>query len=320
MDRRQFLATAGLVALLPFAARAQGRPLRRAGIMTALQARADQIRQGLADAGWVEGVNLELIVRITGGDQALVATYADELVALAPDVLVTSATPPTVALARRTSTIPVVFAVVSDPVGSGLVDSLAHPGRNVTGFTNFLPSLSGKWLDMLLQVAPGLTRVGMIHNPTTSLGPYYLDPFLAAAATVGVTPVEIRIANAAEIDMAVAELGSVPGSGLIAMPDSFLNAQADRLTAAVLASGMPAIYSDPQFTRAGGLLSYGIDAVFQTRQTGQYAGRVLDGDLPAELPVQGPTVFQTVINLRTARAQGIDIPATLLTLADEVIE
>jgi ABC-type uncharacterized transport system substrate-binding protein len=331
MRRREFITLlGGAAAAWPLAARAQQpAQVRRVGMLIGYsendpetQARLAAFRQGLEHFGWKEGGSVQIDYRFAPAspDQALV--FAKELVALKPDVLVGNSTPATAALLRETRTIPIVFVGVSDPVGSRFVVSIARPGGAATGFTNFEPSLIGKWLELLKEVAPGITRAAVVFNPTTAPGggSFFLDPFEPVARSLAVEPIAARVNDAEEIESAVAAMGRDPGGSLIVMPDAFTTVHRQLIILLAARYALPAIYPYRYQAVEGGLLSYGVDTVDLMRRAAPYVDRILKGEKPADLPVQAPIKFELVINLRTAKVLGITVPPTLLARADEVIE
>jgi putative ABC transport system substrate-binding protein len=246
---------------------------------------------------------------------------AKELVALQPDLILSAVTPTTAALLEQTRTIPIVFAAVSDPVGSGFVASLARPGGNVTGFQAMVGSLAGKWLELLKEIAPSVTRVAMLFNP--AVAPYaesFLNPFKAAASSFAVEAIAAPVRDLSELESVVAAQAREPNGGLIVMPDTFTDIHRAEIASLAARSGLPAVYPRRIFTEVGGLLSYGIDQPALYRQAATYADRILKGTKPSELPVQAPVKFEMAINLKTAKALGLDVPLFLQQRADEVIE
>jgi putative ABC transport system substrate-binding protein len=247
--------------------------------------------------------------------------FAKELIALQPDLILSSSTPTTAALLQQTRTIPIIFALVVDPVGSGFVASFSRPGGNVTGFTNFEPTMAGKWLELLKEIVPSVNRVAFMFNPNTA--PYaelFVKPFKAAAASLGVAPIVAPLRDAAEIEAVVAAQAREPSSGLIVMPDAFLVARGAEITSLAARYRLPVISPYRSYTELGGLLSYGNDQPNNWRRAATYADRILKGAKPSELPVQTPVKFELVINLKTAKALGIEVPLFFQQRADEVIE
>ena len=331
MKRRKFISLiGGAAAAWPFAARAQqpGR-MRRVGVLFAFfdsdpesQARIAAFQQELESLGWRDGHNIQIDYRWANGDAERFRAFAAELVAARPDVLVGHASPSAEALARATRTIPIIFAVVSDPVGSGLAASLSEPGRNATGFTNFATSTGAKWVEFLKALSPRLARVALLFNPATApgRGSTYLQSVEAAAESFGIDSTHATASNAAQIEDAIATLSRRPNSALIVMPDVFMTNHRDLITALATRHGLPAIYPFRYFADGGGLISYGVDLSDIFRRAASYVDKVLRGALPSSLPVQHLDKFELVINLRTARALGLDVPRILLARANRVIE
>ncbi len=277
--------------------------------------------QGLRTLGWQEGANLHVDWRWAGGDSALFDRYAAELVALGPDVLLAQSTPSVVALRQKTTTIPIVFTMVSDPVGQGFVESLARPGGNITGFSDFNALMAGKWLEMLTQVAPPVRRVAVLYNPATA--PYaglMMRAIEDAAPSFAISARAAPCRNDAEIEAVVAELAQGPRGGLLVLTDIFAIVHRDTILAAASKHRLPTVYFTRSFTLAGGLMSYGIDYADLFLRSANYVDRILKGTSPRDLPVQEPTKFELAINLRTAKARDITLSMTLLATADEVIE
>jgi putative tryptophan/tyrosine transport system substrate-binding protein len=332
MKRRDFITLLGAAAAgWPLAVHAQqSGQMRRIGVLLGGAEGDPQIVEGLTafrtalrDLGWIEGRNIQIDYRFGVADLERMRTFAKELVALRPDVLVGQTTGVTAALQRETKTIPIVFVIVSDPVGSGFVESLPNPGGNITGFINIEASLSGKWIEMLREIMPRVTRAILMYNPATA--PYiafYQQPFEAAARLNGIEPIAAPIATAADIEHAFENYGNRSDTGLVLPPDVFTTTKAnlDLIITLALRTRLPAIYPYRYIVTAGGLISYGIDGTDLYRRAPAYVDRILKGAKPADLPVQLPTKFELAINLKTAKALDIDIPATLLGRADEVIE
>jgi putative ABC transport system substrate-binding protein len=247
--------------------------------------------------------------------------FAKELVALQPDVILSSTTPPTIALMQETRSIPIVFAIVADPVGSGFAESLARPGGNITGFTFTEPSMAGKWLELLKGIAPDVASVAMLFNPASATySEYWLKPFKTAAPLFAVEAIPAPVRDRSELEDIIAAQAREPKSGLIAMPDSFMDTYRAEVTALAARYRLPAVYPFRLFVEVGGLLSYGVDRTDNFRRAAAYVDRILKGAKPSELPVQAPLKFELVINLRTAKAIGLEVPLHLQQLADEVIE
>jgi putative ABC transport system substrate-binding protein len=328
MRRRDFITLLGGAAAWPLAARAQqGERVRRVGVLLAFaeddpgaKVRLAAFRQGLEKRGWSEGRDVRIDVRFApAGTQAQV--LAKELVALQPDVILANSTPVTAALQRESRTIPIVFAAVSDPIGSGFIASLPRPGGNITGVMQYEASVTGKWLAMLREVAPGLVRAALVANPkTATYYDYYVRAGEAVAPSLGIEPVTILIENATDIERAIESYAGALNGGLVFLPDVTTAVHRDLFIALAARHRLPAVYWDRSLVAAGGLMSYGNDLVDTFRQTASYVDRILRGDKPADLPVQAATKFETIINLKTAKALGLTVPPGLLVAADEVIE
>jgi putative ABC transport system substrate-binding protein len=284
------------------------------GNFTALQG-------GLQKLGWTEGRNIQIDARWASADADLVQRFARELVALQPDLIVTQNTPITAALLQQTRTIPIIFANVSDPVGSGFVAGLPRPGGNVTGFIDIEGSMAGKWLELLKEVAPRVTRVAFLFNPATApFAEYYLNPLKTAAASFAVEAIAAPVRDVPELESVIAAQAREPNSGLIVTPEAFMNVHRAVVTSLAAHYHLPAIYPRRFFAELGGLLSYGNDQSDNFRRTATYVDEILKGAKPSELPVQVPVKFELVINLKTARALGLDVSLQLQQRADEVIE
>jgi ABC-type uncharacterized transport system substrate-binding protein len=327
--RRQFIAGLGSAAAWPVAARAQQTErVRRAGVLIAYpktdpiaQSSLSAFVQALTSLGWQEGRNIEIQYRWADGGFDQMQKLASELVALRPDIIFAfHGAPVLTALAQETHTIPIVFSGVSDPVGLGFVESLARPGGNITGFAVYHPSFGSKWLDLLRRIAPDIKRIVLIYNPRTSVPELYLPSIEAAAATFATDLVKTPVLDPAEIEPAIAAATYNSGTGLIFLPDTFLIAHRETIISAVARFRVPAIYALHHFVADGGLMSYGSDLDDLNRRSVSYVDRILKGERPADLPVQQPTTFQFVINIKTAKALGLEIPPMLLSLADEVID
>jgi putative ABC transport system substrate-binding protein len=328
MRRREFITLlGGAAAAWPLAAGAQ-QAARRIGVLMAWaesdpgdQVRVQAFRARLRQLGWIDGGNVRVDYRWTAGVLDRFRTAAEELVALKPDVILADTTPSVVALLRETRTIPIVFVAVTDPVAQGLVTSLARPGGNLTGFTNHEFSMGGKWLGLLKDVAPNITRVGVIYNPTTA--PYaesFVRVIEAAAPSLGVVPIRLPLADPAAIDRAIGEFASEPNGGVLQLPDGFLGVHRDRLIALTAQHHLPAISNDSAWTKRGGLISYAVFVADMYRGAAGYVDRILKGEKVSNLPVQAPTKFELIVNLKTAKALGLKISESFLLLADEVIE
>jgi len=331
MRRRDFIKVVpGSAMTWPLAARAQqSERMRRIGVLMGypendLEGPAffAAFREGLQKLGWMEGRNIQLDTRWVPPDDAEARQrFAKELVALQPDLILSSVTPTTAALLQHTRTIPIVFATVSDPVGSGFVASLARPGGNVTGFQALLGSLGGKWLELLKEIAPHVASVAMLFNP--AVAPYaeaFLNPFKAAASSFAVEPIAASVRDTSELEAVIAAQARAQNGGLIVMPDTFMDVHRAEIISLAARFGVPAIYPRRPFTEVGGLLSYGIDQLDSYRRAAIYVDRILKGEKPSDLPVQAPVKFELVINLKTAKALGLEVPWFLRQRADEVIE
>jgi putative ABC transport system substrate-binding protein len=286
------------------------------------QAWVAAFREGLEKLGLTEGRNIRIDTRwATPGDAEARQRSAKELVALQPDLILSHTTPTTAALLQQTRTIPIVFVQVSDPVGSGFVASFPRPGGNVTGFTNIEPTMAGKWLELLKEIAPRVNRASLLFNPATATYfEYFLNPFKAAAASFAVEAIVAPVRDRSELEAAIAAQAREPNGGLIAMPDSFLLAHRAEVTSLAARYRLPAVYAFRYFAELGGLLSYGSDPPDIFRRAAGYADRILKGAKPGELPVQAPVKFELTINLKTAKALGLDVPLLFQQRADKVIE
>jgi putative ABC transport system substrate-binding protein len=280
------------------------------------------VTQGLAELGWTDGRNLRMDVRWAADNLDRMRTFAKELVDLRPDVILALTTAPTAALQRETRTIPIVFAGVSDPVGSGFVASVRRPGGNITGFAYLEPSMVGKWLELLTEIAPGVKRVAAMFNPDTApyARSYYLPEFEAAARSLKVEPITAPVHSDAEIETVITSLGREPGGGLVVSADNFMLAHRAPIILLAARNNVPAVYWYGVFSRDGGLLSYGPDPMDIFRGSASYVDRILRGTKPADLPVQLPSKFEMAVNVKTAKALGLAVPPSILLRADEVIE
>lgn len=328
MRRREFIGlTGGAVLTLPFAARGQqpGRTRRIAALWPFSetdaegQAQLAAFQQGLREFGWTD---LRIESRWGGGDVERTRACAAELVGLSPDVIFAYFNAQLAPLSRATRTIPIVFVGASDPVGAGYVVSLAHPGGNITGFTLYEPSLAGKWLGVLNEIAPDLKRVALLINPDTAVlrGTFYSQAFEAAAASLGIEAIMAKVYSPADIEAAIGSLGKQPGSGLISAPDTFSEINGDLIVSLVAQHRVPAVYAISRYARSGGLMSYGPNAPDAVKRATSYVDRILRGEKPADLPVQAPVKFDLVVNIKVAKALGLTIPEPFLLRADEVIE
>jgi putative ABC transport system substrate-binding protein len=330
MRRREFIKLLGGAAATWSLSAAPGRgdQLRRIGVLSSL-AETDlegkswdaTFRKRLDELGWVDGRNVHIDYRWGAGSVERLQLFAKELIRLNPEVVLTVATPATAAMQRETHTIPIVFAPVSDPIGSGFVVSLSNPSGNITGFINIEASLSGKWIELIREVSPRVYRVGMMFNPDTApYARYYLDTFRSAASAIAVEPIEAPVHSGAEVEAFLTKFGSETGAGLVVMPDTSTMLFRQTIIALAERYHLPAIYGFGFFAADGGLMSYGIDVADLFRGVASYVDRILKGAKPNELPVQLPTKFELVINLKTAKALGIIFPQRLLIIADKVIE
>ena len=330
MNRREIITLlGGAAAAWPLGARAQRTEgMRRIGVLMGgaesdpeSAPRVTAFERGLTELGWASRRNVLIDYRWAAGEPAHMQVFAKELVELQPDVLLASSTPVVAALGRETGTIPIVFVVVSDPIGSGFVKSLSRPGGNMTGFINIESSLGGKWLELLKEVAPRISRVAVIFNPETAPhADYYVGPFEVAASSLAVKPSTVPVRSVTALEQAIFDLGRAPASGLIVLPDTFTTVHRGVIISAAASSNVPTIYPFRFMAGDGGFISYGVDLIDLFRRAAPYVDRILKGEKPADLPVQQPTKFELVINLKTAKALGLDVPPTLLARADEVIE
>jgi putative ABC transport system substrate-binding protein len=329
LGRRKFLATLGSAAAAwPLAARAQQADrVRRVGVLMNLTAddpeastRVTALAQGLQQLGWTDGRNVRIDYRWGAADADRSRKYAAELVTLAPDVILASGTPAAAALQQATRTVPIVFVNAVDPVGAGLVDSLAQPGGNATGFILFEYGISAKWLELLREIAPQLKRAAVLRQPDIASGIGQLAVIQAAAPSFGVEVRPVGVRDAEEIERAVTAFARSPNGGLIVAASTLAGVHRKLIIALAARHRLPAVYSLRYYATDGGLISYGPNTIDPFRRAADYVDRILRGEKPADLPVQAPTKYGLVINLKTAKALGLDVPATLLARADEVIE
>ena len=330
MRRRDFITLLGGAAVAwPLAARAQqGERVRRIGVLMAYAENDPQAQawyaaflEGLQKLGWTEGRNIRIGTRWVAPDAESMRRLAKELIALQPDLLLSSSTPTTSALLQQTRTIPILFAIVADPVGSGFVASLSRPGGNATGFATLEGSLGGKWLELLKEIAPRVARVAVLFDPATAtFAEYFLAPVKAAAESLGVGTIVAPVHDRSELESIIATQARESNSGLIVIPDSFLQLHRAEVTSLAARYRLPAVYPFREFAEVGGLLSYGVDRLENWRATAAYVDRILKGEKPADLPVQAPSKYELVLNLKTAKALGLDVPWFLQQRADEVIE
>ena len=330
MRRREFLSVMGIAAAWPIAARAQqtDRIPRVAILMGYAEGDAEakallsEFTQALSDFGWIEGRNLRIDIRWAPGRIDLMRTCAKELVSLQPDVILANSTPVTAALKRETSSIPIVFAAVADPVGSGFVASLPRPGGNITGFSSLETSMASKWLELLTEIAPGIKRTVMMFNPDTApyIKSYVLPSFEAAARSLKVASIVAPVHSDAEIEAVITALGRDEGDGLLGMPDNFVEIHRALIISLAAGRNVPAVYQTPVIARDGGLLSYGADFQDIFHRSARYVDSILRGAKPSQLPVQLPTKYLMVVNLKTAKALGLTVPSSILLSADELIQ
>ena len=326
MQRREFLTLLGGAALSPIAVGAQQPTgMRRLGVLLAdvegdppAVAELAAFEKALRDFGWADGRNIRIDKRWGAVDVVRIKTLARELIRLRPDVILAASTSVTAALHGETGTIPIVFVSVSDPIGSGFVASLPRPGGNITGFINIEGSLSGKWIEMLKDIEPGIRRAALLFNPeTATYFEYYQQSFEAAARSSAIEPIMAAARNAGDIERIVTSLGNGASAGLVVTPDTSMRRNRDLIVSLAARYRVPTIYSSRSNVAAGGLISYGIDQTDLYRRAATYVDRILKGANPAELPVEQPTRFQLVINLKAAKALGLEVPQTLLAIADK---
>jgi putative tryptophan/tyrosine transport system substrate-binding protein len=329
MRRREFITLlGGAAAAWPIAVRAQqSERMRRVGVLTVsapddadAQTRLAALRQGLQRFGWIEGRNLQIDARWGAGDAAATRKAATELAALAPDVIVAAGSAGAAAVIQATGTVPIVFVIVPDPVGSGFVESLAQPGGNATGFMMFEYSVSAKWLELLKEIAPGVTRAAVLRDPAITAGIGQFSVIQSVAPSVGVDVSAINMRDGPEIERAVTAFARRPNGGLILTASGLAAIHRELVVSLAARYKLPTVYISRFFVAGGGLVSYGPDFVDQYRRAAEYVDRILKGEKTADLPVQAPTKYELVINLQTAKALGLEVPATLLARADEVIE
>ena len=330
MRRREFtsLLCGATVAWSVAAHAQQAERVRRIGVLMSSaesdpegQSAVAAFRKELRKLGWIEGRNIEIDIRWAAADLESMKRFAKEFVALQPDLILTSSTPAAAAMLQQTHTIPVVFVIVADPVGSGFVASLPRPGGNATGFTPIVRSLGSKWVELLKEIAPQITRVALLFNPpTATFIEGYLDPFKAAAASVGAEAIVTPINDMPDLESLLTTETHEPSTGLVVIPDAFTIRHRAEITALAARYHVPAIYWSRSFTEIGGLISYGPYIVDEYRRAALYADRILKGSKPSELPVQAPVKFELVVNRKTAGSLGLDVPPSLLAAADEVID
>ena len=327
MQRRDFIALLGCAAAWPLAVQGQQPPMRRIGVLVGVaasdkqgQARNAEFLQGMQQLGWTVGRNMQVEYRWGTGSSSDLHKYATELVAMEPEVIFVGGAASLVSLLEVTRTVPIVFAIVPDPVGSGFVSSLARPGGNATGFMQFEYNLCAKWPELLREVAPGVTRAAVLWDPAIppGIGQFAIIQSVAASVGLELTPVNAR--DATEIQRSLAEFARLPHGGLIATGSALTVVHRDLIVTLAAKHKLPAVYFHRQFVDGGGLISYGSDWVDQFRQAATYVDRILRGQKPADLPVQAPTKYELIVNLRTARELGLALPPPLIARADEVIE
>jgi putative ABC transport system substrate-binding protein len=328
MKRRDFITLLGGAAAWPLAARAQQpEQMRRIGVLTpgdendpVRKAYVTAFTQALAGLGWTDGRNVRIDLRWYGDDINRMRALAQELVGLQPGIILTNGTPATAAVQRETRTIPLVFVNVTDPVASGIVARLERPTGNVTGFAIFEGTLGAKWLELLSEIAPGLKRAAIMFNPDTALASAYMPSLEKAARSLKVEPFIAPVHGDVEIEAAIIALRREPGGGLVFLPDAFTATHRAPIISAAARYNVPAVYSQSDLARDGGLLSYGPDFVDSWRRAATYVDRILRGEKPGDLPVQFPTKYEMIVNLKAAKALGLAVPPLMVTRADEVIE
>jgi putative ABC transport system substrate-binding protein len=328
MKRRAFITLLGGATAWPLAARAQQRErMRRIGVLlpaapddAEFQSWVGAFLQGLAQSGWITGRNIRIETRWTKFDAENARKYAAELVALQPDVILATGTSTVGPLLRLTRTVPIVFPLAADPIAAGLIESLARPGGNATGFMSFEIGISAKWLELLKEIAPGVKRAAVLRTIATAAGPGQFGVMQAVAPSLGVELRPIDTQDAGEIERAVVAFATQPNSGLIAATGGGVLSYRELIVALAARHHLPAVYAYRSHVMSGGLMSYGIDNLDQYRRAAGYVDRILKGEKPADLPVQAPTKYELVINLKTAKALGLEVPPALLARADEVIE
>jgi putative ABC transport system substrate-binding protein len=329
MRRRKFIGLVGGAAIAwPLAVRAQtGERMRRIGVLWSTseddpvaQARQAVLQQGLQQLGWIDGRNLHVDVRWAAGNAAKARQHAAELVALAPDVIFASGGAMMGPLLQATRTVPIVFTIVTDPVGTGLVDSLSRPGGNATGFMMFEYSLCGKWLALLKEIAPGITRAAVLRDTAITSGIGQFAVIQSVAPSVGVDVSPVNLGDAAEIERAVAAFARSPNVGLVVAASGLAQVHRELIISLAARHKLPAVYYEPEFVAAGGLISYGPNLLNEFRPAAGYVDRILKGEKPSELPVQAPNKYEMVVNLKTAKTLGLVFPQAVLARADEVIE
>jgi len=327
-NRREFMALLGGAAACPLTARAQqGERVRRVAMLVGqaeadpdMQARLDAFRQALQGLGWIEGRNVHIDYRFADGHEDRFQPLAKELVALKPELIFAQSTPAAAAVQRESHTLPIVFVNVSDPIGSGFVASLARPGGNLTGVLQYEASITGKWLAMLKEFSPTLVRAALVANPKTTPFPYFQRAALALAPSLAIELVASPVQDASDIERTIGSFARVPNGGLVLPPDATTIGHRDLIVGLAARHRLPAVYTVRSWVEDGGLMSYGADQADMFRQAAGYVDRILRGANPADLPVQVPVKYETILNLKTARALGLAVPPGLLVAADKVIE
>jgi putative ABC transport system substrate-binding protein len=326
LRRRDFIIFAGAAVALPQAAIAQQPKVMRIAVLMGLaddpegQARIAAFRRGLHDLRWEEGRNVRIDIRWGAGDAGKIDAYASELVDLRPDIILATNTPTARALKQATKSTPIVFAGLSDPIGDGIVESLSRPAGNITGFTGFNAETGGKWLELLKEIAPATKQVTAIFNPKTATHGIFLPAMEAVAPRMGIALTRAEVSDQASISAAISKLAGTPGAGLLLIPDVFLAQNRKMIFGLATKAKLPTVCPVSVFARDGGLVAYGSNFSDLFKEAATYVDRILKGEKPGNLPVQDPTKYELVVNLKTAKALGITIPPTLLTRADEVIE
>jgi putative tryptophan/tyrosine transport system substrate-binding protein len=326
MQRREFITLLVGTVAWPLTARAQPKRMRRIGVIAGVaedalsKARIAAFLQGLRELGWTDGGNMQIVYRWSGGNTADTRKYAAELAALAPDVILAFGTAGAEAMFQATRTLPIVFAIVPDPVGSGFVKRLSRPGGNATGFMMFEYSLCGKWPELLKQIAPSVTRAAVLRDPNLIAGIGQFAVIQSVAPSVGIEISPIDLSNSAEIESDIAAFAGSADGGLISTASALSQVHRDLIIALAARYRLPAVYQERNYVASGGLVSYGPNFLDQVRRAASYVDRILKGEKPADLPVQAPTKYELVVNLKTARALDLTVPPSLLSRADEVIE
>jgi putative ABC transport system substrate-binding protein len=327
VKRREFITLLGGAAAWPLAARAQqGERMRRIGVLMPLadapvgQTRIAAFLQGLQQSGWSDGRNVRIDIRWAAGDADRIRRYAAELMSFAPDVILATGSATVGPLLQATGALPIVFVIVPDPVGAGFVDSLARPGGNATGFLMFEYAVSAKWLELLKQIAPSVARVAVLRDPAITAGIGQFGAIQSVAPSLGFELSPVNVRDPGEIERGITAFARSSNGGLIVTASALASVHRDLIAALAARHKLPAVYYERSFVNAGGLISYGPDFIDQYRRAASYVDRILKGEKPADLPVQAPTKYELVINLKTAKALGLEVPPTLLARADEVIE